>query len=67
MPKPNWGWFAVAVVAAITGVWMIQAGYFTQTGSGPPGGLMFAAVALLSVWAFGKAFFQFKIPPRNKD
>jgi hypothetical protein len=67
MPKPRWGWFAVAVIALVTGIWMIRAGYFTQSSSGPPGGMLFALVALLAVWAFGRAFFNFRIPPRNKS
>lgn len=67
MPKPQWGWFAVAVVATVTGVWMVSAGYFTQTGTGPPGGMFFALVCLVAVWSFGKAFFNFRFPPREKE
>jgi hypothetical protein len=66
MPHPRWGWFAVAVLATVTGVWMVSAGYFSQTGSGPPGGPLFALVALVAVWSFGRAFFNFRFPPRDK-
>lgn len=66
MPKPRWGWFVVAVLATVTGIWLVQTGYFVQGASGPPGGLLFALVGLLAVWSFGKAFFNFRIPPRDK-
>jgi len=29
-------------------------------GSGPPGGWLVAVVGLIAVWAFGKAFFNFR-------
>lgn len=68
MPKPRWGWFAVSVVAMITGIWLVSAGFATSTqGSGPPGGLLVAVTGLVAVWAFGKAFFNFVIPRRNKN
>ncbi|MFT3860475.1 hypothetical protein [Micropruina sp.] len=67
MPKPNWPWFMVAVVAAVTCFWLIQSGHFTQSASGPPGGWLFAPIALLAVWAFGRAFFNFRLPPSDKS
>ncbi|MFT4294317.1 MAG: hypothetical protein QM582_02765 [Micropruina sp.] len=67
MPKPRWGWFVVAVVAAVTGVWLVQAGYFTRNGSGPPGGLWVGLLGLLAVWSFGRAFFNFRFPPTDKS
>ena len=66
MPKPHWGWFAVAVVAVASGVLVVSAGWSApMTGSGPPGGLLVAGLGLLAVWAFGKAFFDFRLPPRG--
>lgn len=67
MPKPRWGWFAVAVAASITAIVVLQLGWvtITSTGNGPPGGVLFAAICLLAVWSFGKAFFDFKLPPRS--
>ncbi|MCW3158966.1 hypothetical protein [Micropruina sonneratiae] len=60
MPKPQWGWFAVAVVATATGIWLISSGLVRiDSTTGPPGGLAFALIALVAVWAFGKAFFNF--------
>ena len=61
MPKPQWGWFAVSVIAAVTGVWLVAAGFAGPIeGSGPPGGWLVAVVGLIAVWAFGKAFFNFR-------
>lgn len=62
MPKPQWGWFLVAVVAMITGIFLVANGFAVVTTSGgPPGGLLVAGLGLLSVWAFGRAFFRFKV------
>ncbi len=67
MPKPRWGWFAVAVLAFMTGIWMVGAGFATfDAGGGPPGGLLVGLVGLLAVWSFGKAFFSVHLPPRDK-
>ncbi len=64
MPKPRWGWFAVAVVAFVTGIWLVGAGFATLDGGsgGPPGGLLIGLVGLLAVWSFGRAFFNFRDP-----
>ncbi len=59
MPKPHWGWFAVAVIAAITGIFALNAGLGSTSGQGPPGGLLVGALALLAMWGLGKAFFNF--------
>ncbi|HMQ38996.1 MAG TPA: hypothetical protein PKE46_15010 [Micropruina sp.] len=65
MPKPQWGWFAVSVIAMVTGIWLVGAGLATPTaGNGPPGGWLVALLGLLAVWAFGKAFFNFRFPRR---
>ena len=61
MPKPQWGWFAVSVIAMVTGIWLVGAGLAGPIdGGGPPGGWLVAGLGLLSVWAFGKAFFNFR-------
>lgn len=63
MPKPQWGWFVVAVIAMVTGVFAVTMGWYsTSTQGGPPGGLLIAGLGLLAVWSFGKAFFNFKLP-----
>lgn len=63
MPKPQWAWFAVAVAAATVGILLISVGWgFTPTAGGPPGGLVIAGLGLLTVWSFGKAFFNFRLP-----
>lgn len=67
MLKPRWGWFAIAAVALVTGIWLAGAGFATSdAGGGPPGGLLVGLVALLAVWSFGKAFFNVRIPPRDQ-
>ncbi|MFT3832993.1 MAG: hypothetical protein QM711_06700 [Micropruina sp.] len=67
MPKPRWGWFAVAMLAFMTGIWLVNAGFARfDGGSGPPGGLWVGLLGLIAVWSFGKAFFNFRIPPRDQ-
>jgi len=68
MPKPQWGWFVVAIAAALTGIGLIYLGFGTfDNSSGPPGGLVIGGLALLAVWAFGKAFFNFRDPRDSAD
>ncbi|MBK8448190.1 MAG: hypothetical protein IPL41_16305 [Micropruina sp.] len=63
MPKPQWAWFAVAVAALTVGILLANAGWMvTDNRAGPPGGLVIAALGLLAVWSFGKAFFNFRLP-----
>lgn len=66
MPKPRWGWFAVAVVAMITGIWLVSAGFVaTPTGGNAGPGLLVGLLGLLTVWSFGKAFFNFTPPEKR--
>lgn len=61
MPKPRWGWFGVAIVAVITGIFAVNAGLANGVVTGgPPGGLLIAGLALVAVWSFGKAFFNYR-------
>ena len=66
MPKPQWGWFAVALAALVVGVYLAGTGWATNTSKeDPPGSLLLALVGLVAVWSFGKAFFNFRYPPKN--
>jgi hypothetical protein len=66
MPKPQWGWALVALGALVAGVICVSIGLGNfDGGSGPPGGLLISGLGLLAVWSFGKAFFNFHLPPRN--
>jgi high-affinity Fe2+/Pb2+ permease len=63
MPKPQWGWFVVAVIAVVTGVFVVSMGFGDfSVKSGPPGGIVVAVLGLVAVWSFGKAFFNFRLP-----
>ncbi len=66
MPKPQWGWFVVGVLAMLTGIWLVGSGISAPAVGNAPPGLLVGLVALLTVWSFGKAFFNFRIPPRDR-
>ena len=59
MPKPQWGWFAVAIAAFVVGVGLVLAGWAVNPATGGFQGFVVGGIALLAGFAFGKAFFDF--------
>ena len=54
------------LAALVVGVYLAGTGWATNTSKeGPPGSLLLALVGLVAVWSFGKAFFNFRYPPKN--